>query len=150
MRPVTTRRSAIIAVALTTAALSVSPPTHAQDQVWITQFGTSESEGGSALAVDCGGSVMIAGWTGGSLGGPNPNPGSSDAWLARYTIGVCYADCDQSTGPGVLDIFDFLCFQNSFVLGETYACDCDTSTGNGVCDVFDFLCFQNVFVGGCP
>lgn len=62
----------------------------------------------------------------------------------------CYADCDQSTGAGTLDIFDFLCFQNSFVNGETYACDCDTSTGNGVCDVFDFLCFQNAFVGGCP
>jgi Bacterial Ig domain len=62
----------------------------------------------------------------------------------------CYADCDQSTGPGVLDVFDFLCFQNSFVSGEPYACDCDTSTGMGVCDVFDFLCFQDAFVGGCP
>jgi outer membrane protein assembly factor BamB len=62
----------------------------------------------------------------------------------------CYADCDQSTGASVLDIFDFLCFQNSFVAGEPYACDCDTSTGPGVCDVFDFLCFQNSFVGGCP
>jgi len=63
---------------------------------------------------------------------------------------TCYADCDQSTGPGVLDVFDFLCFQNSFVAGNPYACDCDTSTGPGVCDVFDFLCFQNAFVAGCP
>jgi outer membrane protein assembly factor BamB len=62
----------------------------------------------------------------------------------------CYADCDQSTGAGVLDVFDFLCFQNSFVAGEPYACDCDTSTGNRVCDVFDFLCFQDAFVAGCP
>jgi outer membrane protein assembly factor BamB len=62
----------------------------------------------------------------------------------------CFADCDQSTGPGVLDVFDFLCFQDSFVKGEPYACDCDTSTGPGVCDVFDFLCFQNAFVSGCP
>ena len=62
---------------------------------------------------------------------------------------TCYADCDQSTGLGVLDIFDFLCFQNSFVNGETYACDCDTSTGP-VCDIFDFRCFQDAFVGGCP
>jgi V8-like Glu-specific endopeptidase len=62
----------------------------------------------------------------------------------------CYADCDQSTGVGVLDVFDFLCFQNSFVAGNAYACDCDTSTGPGVCDVFDFLCFQNAFVAGCP
>jgi hypothetical protein len=63
---------------------------------------------------------------------------------------ACYADCDTSTGVGVLDIFDFLCFQNSFVGGNAYACDCDTSTGQLVCDIFDFLCFQNAFVGGCP
>ena len=62
----------------------------------------------------------------------------------------CYPDCDQSTGVGILDIFDFLCFQNSFVAGEEYACDCDMSTGPLVCDIFDFLCFQDAFVGGCP
>ena len=61
--------------------------------------------------------------------------------------GSCYGDCDSN---GVLDIFDFLCFQNSFVNGETYACDCDTSTGPLVCDLFDFLCFQGAFVSGCP
>jgi DNA-binding beta-propeller fold protein YncE len=63
---------------------------------------------------------------------------------------ACYADCDQSTGAGVLDIFDFLCFQDSFVNANAYACDCDTTTGQGVCDIFDFLCFQNAFVAGCP
>ncbi len=56
----------------------------------------------------------------------------------------CYADCD---GSGTLDIFDFLCFQNSFVAGEPYACDCDPDP---LCDDFDFLCFQNAFVAGCP
>ena len=56
----------------------------------------------------------------------------------------CYADCDSN---GVLDIFDFLCFRNSFVNGELYACDCDPDP---VCDIFDFLCFQNAFVAGCP
>ena len=56
----------------------------------------------------------------------------------------CYADCD---GNGSLDIFDFLCFQNSFVGGELYACDCDHDPA---CDIFDFLCFQNEFVAGCP
>ena len=61
----------------------------------------------------------------------------------------CYADCTTSTGVGVLDIFDFLCFQDSFVNGEPYACDCNTSTGP-VCDIFDFLCFQDAFVAGCP
>ena len=47
-------------------------------------------------------------------------------------------------------MLDFLCFQNSFVNTEPYACDCDTSTGSLVCDIFDFLCFQNAFVAGCP
>ncbi|MCH7793277.1 MAG: metallophosphoesterase [Planctomycetes bacterium] len=61
-----------------------------------------------------------------------------------FVLSACYADCDTN---GVLDIFDFLCFQNSFVLGEPYACDCDPDPA---CDIFDFLCFQNAFVAGCP
>ena len=60
---------------------------------------------------------------------------------------LCYPDCTQTTGLGVLDIFDFLCFQNSFVSGEPYACECDPDPA---CDIFDFLCFQNAFVAGCP
>lgn len=64
--------------------------------------------------------------------------------------GGCYADCDQSTGVGVLDIFDFLCFQNLYDARAPYACDCDTLGGGGVCDIFDFLCFQNAFANGCP
>jgi hypothetical protein len=55
----------------------------------------------------------------------------------------CYADCD---GNQVLDVFDFLCFQDAFVAMDPYA-DCD---GNTVFDVFDFLCFQDAFVVGCP
>ncbi len=62
---------------------------------------------------------------------------------------VCYADFDGSTGAGVLDIFDFLAFQESFMGGDPSACDCDTSTGSGVCDVFDFICFQAAFAAGC-
>ncbi|MFG0283508.1 MAG: hypothetical protein ACF8R7_03720 [Phycisphaerales bacterium JB039] len=55
----------------------------------------------------------------------------------------CYADCD---GNGILDFFDFLCFQNAFATGDPYA-DCD---GNSILDFFDFLCFQNEFAVGCP
>jgi hypothetical protein len=61
----------------------------------------------------------------------------------------CYPDCDSSTGGGILDIFDFLCFQDRFLAAEPYACDCDTNTGAGVCDIFDFLCFQGAFSEGC-
>ena len=64
--------------------------------------------------------------------------------LAHPKPETCYADCDPN---GELDIFDFLCFQNSFVLGEPYACGCDPDP---ICDIFDFLCFQNAFVAGCP
>ena len=62
----------------------------------------------------------------------------------------CYPDCDSSTGPGVLDIFDFLCFQNRYAAGASYACNCDTTTGQDLCDIFDFLCFQNAYSAGCP
>ncbi|MFG0283480.1 MAG: hypothetical protein ACF8R7_03575 [Phycisphaerales bacterium JB039] len=55
---------------------------------------------------------------------------------------VCYPDCDSS---GALDLFDFLCFQNAFALGDPYA-DCDAT---GALDFFDFLCFQNLFAHGC-
>jgi len=59
---------------------------------------------------------------------------------------TCYADCDGGSGYGVMDIFDFLCFQDSFTSGAPYA-DCDR---NGVLDIFDFLCFQDAFGLGCP
>jgi hypothetical protein len=61
----------------------------------------------------------------------------------------CYPDCDMASGPGILDIFDFLCFGNKFDAGDPYACDCDLTTGPGVCDIFDFLCFGNAFDMGC-
>ena len=123
------------------APFSLVPAAHAQEQLWIRQFGTTGPDGAYALTPDGAGGVMVAGWTRGSLGGPNA--GRADVFLARFAES-CYADCDQS---GVLDIFDFLCFQNSFVNGEPYACDCDP---NPACDIFDFLCFQNAFVAGCP
>ena len=126
----------------------LTPAAHAQNQLWITQFGTSTDDIAYALAPDGAGGVMVAGRTFGNLGGPNA--GGADVFLARYTIDSCYADCDQSMGNEVLDIFDFLCWQNDFVTGNSYACDCDTSTGPLVCDMLDFLCFQRAFMAGCP
>ncbi len=46
---------------------------------------------------------------------------------------------------GTLDIFDFLAYQNMFVLGDPRA-DLDHSTGVGTFDIFDFLEFQRLFV----
>ena len=116
------------------------------NQLWVRQFGTSDYEYATSLAPDGASGVMVAGHTRGNLGGANAGP--YDAFVARYV--PCYADLDASTGAGVLDIFDFLAFQNGFVNGNLAACDCDTSTGWLVCDVLDFLCFQSAFVAGCP
>jgi len=113
------------------------------NQLWIRQIGEFGQDSAYAAIPDGAGGAVIAGPTVNSLGGPNA--GSFDVFLARYS-GVCYVDCDTSTGSGVLDIFDFLCFQDAFVTMGPYA-DCD---GNTVFDVFDFLCFQDAFVTGCP
>ena len=81
---------------------------------------------------------------------PGLAPMAAGSTMLRNVIPeTCYADCDRSTGVGVLDIFDFLCFGNLFSTGDPYACDCDTTTGLGVCDIFDFLCFGNAFNTGC-
>jgi hypothetical protein len=66
-----------------------------------------------------------------------------DAIYLATIESTCYPDCDRN---GMLDVFDFLCFQDAFVAGDPYA-DCD---GNTVLDVFDFLCYQDAFVAGCP
>ena len=102
---------------------------------------TAAFDGASALRVfdDGQGRVLFVGGGFTTAGG---QPANSIAQWGGCTF--CYADCDQS---GTLDIFDFLCFQNSFVSGEPYACDCDPDP---LCDIFDFLCFQNAFVNGCP
>lgn len=65
-------------------------------------------------------------------------------------VKYCYADCDQGSGMGVLDVFDFLCFGNLLMAGSPYACECDQSSGPGVCDIFDLLCFGMEFSAGCP
>jgi hypothetical protein len=62
---------------------------------------------------------------------------------------ACYANCDGSTTPPVLNIGDFVCFQARFAAGDTYA-NCDGSTTPPVLTVNDFLCFQSAFVIGCP
>jgi hypothetical protein len=106
-----------------------------------------------------GGGVTLANGGAYRLGGTAGQPDAGRMTGGAYALSggfwsgaayACWADCDTSTGMGVLDIFDFLCFQNRFAAGDPYACDCDTGTGQGVCDIFDFLCYQNIFANGCP
>jgi Ca2+-binding RTX toxin-like protein len=54
--------------------------THGQ-QKWITQFGTSDLDKPTALAVDNNGALFVTGFTLGSLGAINQ--GATDAWIAK-------------------------------------------------------------------
>lgn len=134
-----------------------------------TQTGTNGAYTPDALFRLLSASGEILAWAGGDVQGPVGGPwtwvdgrafGFETACVSnasQFTLDLGnenwrflpYADCDNSTGPGVMDIFDFLCFIDSFISGTAYACDCDNSTGPEGCDIFDFLCFQTAFVTGC-
>ncbi|MBL9030700.1 MAG: hypothetical protein JNM80_03215 [Phycisphaerae bacterium] len=62
---------------------------------------------------------------------------------------ACYANCDGSTTPPVLNVNDFTCFLNRFAAGDSYA-NCDGSTTPPTLNVNDFVCFLNAFGAGCP
>jgi hypothetical protein len=73
------------------------------------------------------------------------------AWFAFLGCppAACYANCDGSSAAPVLNVNDFVCFQNSFAAGDSYA-NCDGSTTQPVLNVNDFVCFQARFAAGCP
>lgn len=51
---------------------------------WIRQLGIKEkADYATGVAVDNAGSVIVTGFTEGSLGGKSPNRGGTDAWIAR-------------------------------------------------------------------
>jgi hypothetical protein len=62
--------------------------------------------------------------------------------------GGCYANCDGSTTPPVLNVADFTCFLTKFAAGDPYA-NCDGSTTPPVLNVADFTCFLTKFAAGC-
>jgi hypothetical protein len=111
------------------------------DHLWTSQFGTPAREWAFSVAAGSAGGAFVAGVTGGSFGGANL--GMNDAFLAYFASGLCYPDCD---GSGMLDVFDFLCFQNVFLAADPYA-DCD---GDGMLSFQDFVYFQTEFLAGCP
>jgi len=77
------------------------------------------------------------------LFGPGEDTIPFDEGFITTASARCYADCDLN---GVLDIFDFICFQDAFVKVTPYG-DCN---GDCMMDIFDFLCFQDAFSLGCP
>jgi outer membrane protein assembly factor BamB len=70
---------------------------------------------------------------------------------------LCYANCDGSTVPPVLNVEDFTCFINEFAAGSQlphelqvgHYANCDGSTTAPVLNVEDFTCFINRFAAGC-
>jgi hypothetical protein len=72
----------------------------------------------------------------------------ADPELAPGTVD-CFANCDGSTTAPVLNVNDFICFQNLFATGRIDA-NCDESTAAPVLNINDFICFQNKFAQGCP
>jgi hypothetical protein len=71
-----------------------------------------------------------------------------DHEMMRQFQTTCYANCDASTTPPVLNVEDFSCFINMFATGNPYA-NCDQSTTPPILNVEDFSCFINRFAQGC-
>lgn len=88
--------------------------------------------------------------------------GTTNAPVFRLTVDdvtpVCYANCDASTTPPVLNVDDFTCFINEFASAQSlpyeqqlvHYANCDSSTTAPVLNVEDFTCFINAFAAGCP
>jgi hypothetical protein len=100
-----------------------------------------------ALAVydDGGGEALYAGGLFTTAGG------RSARHIARWGCPpqVCYANCDNSTAQPILNVNDFVCFQQRFAAGDPYA-NCDGSTAQPNLNINDFVCFQQQFAAGCP
>jgi uncharacterized membrane protein len=92
------------------------------------------------------------------VGGFHYQWGIGRAWRATIPVSVihCYANCDFSTTPPLLNIDDFTCFINQFAAASTHwdplnhYANCDGSTTAQVLNVDDFTCFINRFAAGCP
>jgi len=86
-------------------------------------------------------------------GNANENPGgplanNSVCSIFGATTG-CYANCDNSTQPPILNVADFSCFLSKYASGDPYA-NCDNSTQAPVLNVQDFSCFLTKYAAGCP
>src|SRR5690606_15629186 len=85
----------------------------------------------------------------GTIAGTSRGLSGHRTWVATLPEGFgCYANCDGSTTPPVLNVNDFVCFQQRFAAGDNGA-NCDGSTAPPVLNVNDFICFQSAFAAGC-
>ena len=79
---------------------------------------------------------------------PVLNVGDFTCFLQKYTAGDAYANCDGSTQAPVLNVGDFTCFLQKYTAGDAYA-NCDASTQPPVLNVADFTCFLQKYTAGC-
>jgi subtilisin-like proprotein convertase family protein len=81
------------------------------------------------------------------------NPGGMGALIsAQLKLGPdnapCYANCDGSVVPPILNVGDFTCFLQRFAAGDPWA-NCDGSVQPPVLNVGDFTCFLQKYAAGC-
>jgi alpha-amylase len=74
---------------------------------------------------------------------------SGTSSVTRYDAQVtwCYANCDGSNTPPILNVADFTCFLQRYAAGDAYA-NCDGSTTAPVLNVADFTCFLQGYASG--
>ena len=110
---------------------------------WIN-FGTS-GLGSQRARLDAA-ALRLRGWAWGeNIGWVNLD---NAAHFVGLSTGLCYANCDGSTAVPVLNVNDFICFNNRFAAADPYA-NCDGSTAAPVLNVNDFTCFLNRYATGC-
>jgi hypothetical protein len=86
--------------------------------------------------------IYVGGWA------ENATTSYNEAILWIGTV-PCWANCDRSTTPPVLNVSDFSCFLTKFAAADPYA-NCDNSTTPPILNVADFGCFLTKFAAGCP
>ncbi len=105
--------------------------------------------------IDCGGGTSAGGAfsVSGTIGQPDVGSQAGGAFQVsggfwQGTSIACYANCDGSSTPPILNINDFQCFTNMYAAGNPYA-NCDGSISPPTLNVNDFQCFLNKFAAGC-
>jgi Immunoglobulin domain len=83
-----------------------------------------------------------------ALWGVGPPGGPYLINLTGVCFGTCYANCDGSTTPPILNVLDLACFLNRYAQGDPWA-NCDGSTTPPILNVADMACFMNLFAAGC-
>ncbi len=79
----------------------------------------------------------------------------ANTWVrSRFGMGgstptPCYANCDGSTAPPILNANDFQCFLSKYAAQDPSA-NCDGSTLAPTLTANDFQCFLNKVATGCP